>query len=188
MQNAARANRATTAARRPDLPNAPRVAGPVADAGGDVAGEDHGLANNGGEGAAGPGGPGGGPPLGVIINIPAARRNLPPTPFFEALLQYCPSLAHLELYGRRYSSGLVDHLRALSPHLEHLALSVPSDEEKSATAEGLLRLVKDGALTRLRRLELNGRGGDWGAAERRSFKEACELRKVAYASTDLKDR
>lgn len=71
-------------------------------------------------------------------------------------------------------------------------MSVPEDEEKDATAAALLEwtssLPPGGSEKRgaLRRLELSGRGGDWGAKERRSIKQACEDRGVAYASTDVK--
>lgn len=111
-----------------------------------------------------------------------AGANTPPTPFFESIISHTPSLHHLELYGRRYSSSLISHLK-LFP-LEHLALAVPVDEEKDATAEELLEMVKEGSVVSLRRLELSGRGGDWGAKERRLLKEACEVKEIAYASTE----
>lgn len=112
--------------------------------------------------------------------FPAAS---PPTPFFEAIISNTPSLHHLELYGRRYSASLVSHLQLLP--LEHLALTVPVDEQKEGTAEGLLAMVRVGA-SELKKLELSGRGGDWGAKERRLLKAACEDRGVVYASTEVK--
>ncbi|ORY41816.1 hypothetical protein BCR35DRAFT_327426 [Leucosporidium creatinivorum] len=111
-----------------------------------------------------------------------ANATTPPTPFFESIISHTPSLHHLELYGRRYSSSLISHLKLLP--LEHLSLAVPVDEEKEATAEGLLEMVKEGSVESLRRLELSGRGGDWGAKERRLLKEACEVQDISYASTE----
>lgn len=115
-------------------------------------------------------------PFGANANSP------PPTPFFEAIISHTPSLHHLELYGRRYSASLISYLKLLP--LEHLSLAVPVDEEKDATAEGLLEMVQEGSVDSLRRLELSGRGGDWGAKERRLLKEACEVKEIAYASTE----
>lgn len=139
---------------------------------------------------------GGGPPGGhfrlfnpFAAPVPAAA----PTPFFEPLISLCPSLAHLELYGRRYSASLVDVLVTMP--LEYLGLSVPVDEERGKVVEGLVKALGEGmgegeeredgtaGMWRgMRRVELSGRGGEWEPAERRRIKEACERRGVVYSS------
>ncbi|BGP33384.1 hypothetical protein JCM10296v2_005184 [Rhodotorula toruloides] len=105
--------------------------------------------------------------------------------FFAELLQHCPNIEHLELYGRRYNAGLVDVLRTLP--LRHLALSVPNNDERAPFIEGLLKAFEEGAWPNLRRLELSGRGGEWAPSERRQVKVAAEKRsRLEYRSTDLK--
>ncbi|BGP25824.1 proteophosphoglycan 5 [Rhodotorula toruloides] len=64
-----------------------------------------------------PGGPGG---LANFNQLFAIHTPRPEHFFFAELLQHCPNLEHLELYGRRYSAGLFDVLRTLP--LRHLAL------------------------------------------------------------------
>lgn len=120
---------------------------------------------------------------GVIFNFPLPADDAV-TPFFEALVPHCTSLTRLELYGRRYSSAIVQDLSHLP--LEHLALSIPIEEEQADTAQALLEMVNLVSIKTLSRLELSGLGGDWTAAQRRSLKEACESRKIRYSSMDVR--
>ncbi|BGO92714.1 hypothetical protein NBRC10512_000767 [Rhodotorula toruloides] len=132
---------------------------------------------------AGAGGAGGG--RANLNQLFAVRAVRPEHFFFAELLQHCPNLEHLELYGRRYNAGLVDVLRTLP--LRHLALSVPNNEERAPFVEGLLKALEEGVWPNLRRLELSGRGGDWAPSERRQVKDAAEKRPMLeYRSTDLK--
>ncbi|BGP00986.1 hypothetical protein NBRC10513v2_005007 [Rhodotorula toruloides] len=121
---------------------------------------------------AGAGGGGGG--RANINQLFAVRAIRPEHFFFAELLQHCPNIERLELYGRRYNAGLVDVLRTLP--LRHLALSVPNNDERAPFIEGLLNA-----------LELSGRGGEWAPSERRQVKVAAEKRsRLEYRSTDLK--
>lgn len=102
----------------------------------------------------------------------------PPTPFFEEVIAHCPALTHLELYGRRYSPALLDEIKFLP--LSFLAISLPRDENRVATFEGILGVLDEGeGFKELRRLELHG---EWEATERRAIKEACDRRGIGYAS------
>lgn len=75
--------------------------------------------------------------------------------------------------------------------LEHLALSVPLDAERAGVVDALVDALEAdnedtsvGLWKGLRRLELNGRGGEWEAAERRRIKVACQPRRITYASIE----
>lgn len=145
--------------------------------------------NIGGGGAGGGGG--GGNFIGGAFNIPGIHlfgfnpiNAPPPTPFFEELIQSCPNLISLELYGRRYSTSLLPSLRERD-QLEFLALSLPLDGDRvlSGFEEALKDSLKEG-LKGLKRMELSGKGGEWLATERRGIKEICERRGIAYSSSN----
>lgn len=146
--------------------------------------------NIGAGGAGGAGGGAGGNFIGGAFNIPGIHlfgfnpiNAPPPTPFFEELIQSCPNLISLELYGRRYSTSLLPSLQERD-QLEFLALSLPLDGDRvlSGFEEGLKDCLKEG-LKGLKRMELSGRGGEWLATERRGIKEICERRGIAYSSS-----
>ncbi|GAA5972150.1 hypothetical protein JCM11641_002517 [Rhodosporidiobolus odoratus] len=172
----------------------PQVA---AGGGGAAAGGGGAAAGGGGAGVgAAPGNAGAGAALGAVGGPPNAfggqqiiLRPLAvpdPTPFFDALVAHTPNVEHLELYGRRYDNELVSVLKKLP--LSSLALSVPVETAREGVVGDLLTALKDGEWSRLRNLELSGRGGEWAPAERRQIKGAVEARgkKVVYKSTDVK--
>ncbi|GAA5904835.1 hypothetical protein JCM8208_001372 [Rhodotorula glutinis] len=123
----------------------------------------------------GPGAPGGA----------GAAAPPPVDPFFESLLEYTPNLEHVELYGRRYTAAVVERLAGLP--LRHLSLSVPDEGEQQAVVDQLLEALEGGCWEGLRRIELSGRGGEWGPSQRRAVKVEAEKRKrVVYKSTDMR--
>ncbi|GAA6015809.1 hypothetical protein JCM10207_008804 [Rhodosporidiobolus poonsookiae] len=173
---------------RPANAPAGAAAGPAPGAAGGAAPRPapRGARGPGGPGPAGAAGPapgrgaGGANPNFALINPPIPV----PAPFFDQILAHTPNVEHLELYGRRYADDLVPVLAGLP--LEHLALSVPVDTVREKVVSDLLALLEGGEWSRLRRLELSARGGDWAPAERRKIKRAVEARKAVYKSTEMK--
>lgn len=113
-----------------------------------------------------------------------AVPNPPLVQYFEEILHLTPNLTHLSLYGRRYSSSLLETILRFLP-LQFLALSVPSeDSDRREVFVRTLKEVIEGGLEELKSVELSGRGGEWTPSERRVIKTACEEREVAYCSSN----
>lgn len=123
------------------------------------------------------------PPGGNFALFPfPGMASEPPTPFFSEVVAHSPHLTHLELYGRRYAPSLIDEIKLLP--LSFLALSVPREEDRVETFEGVLEALEgkegwEGDFNELRTLELHG---EWEPTERRAIKEACDARGISYAS------